>query len=417
MTRTASFCRFALRYVPMVALGASLLLHVPMEAEAQQWRLEPELRVGGEYDDNAQLRVEEENIHEITGYILEGSAGLAYVTPRTTFEITPRLRSRVYDEEIDVDSDDQFLDLDWVHQTLKSEFLLRGDYSRESSRTAERADADIDEEDPDEIPIDETGITFFNQRRERIRLTPAWRYEFTERMSLRTGYTYTDTSYEQIAGIPLRDYTDNRVDLALARELSPRTEGYIKATARRYESDQGRDVDGVGLSIGIESDISETTRFQAEVGYEDSSSEEQLPTGTEEVSDANMTGNINLIRRLETITMLAQYRRDMSAGGSGRVSARDTLNLSLGKQFTERVSGKLGVRAYQTEGLGEEEAVTFEERDYAQFYAGLTVALSQTMLLEADYRYERVDQTSLDATADSNNFILWLVYQPTETVW
>ena len=50
-------------------------------------------------------------------------------------------------------------------------------------------------------------------------------------------------------------------------------------------------------------------------------------------------------------------------------------------------------------------------------YAGLTVALSQTMLLEADYRYERVDQTSFDATADSNNFILWLVYQPTETVW
>ena len=413
MTRTGSFCRFALSFVPIMALGAAaLLLQVPMQAEAQQWRLQPELRVGGEYDDNAQLRAEEENIFEIEGYIVEGSAGIAYVTPRTTFEITPRLRSRVYDEEIDVDSDDQFLNLDWVHETLKSQFALRGDYSRESARTAERANADIDVDDPDEIPIDESGITFGNERRERFRVAPSWRYELTERMALRSGFTYTDTTYEQSAVSPLRDYTDSRVNLGLAREFTPRTEGYISATARRYESDVGRDVDGVGLRVGIETDLSETTQFQAEIGVEDSDSEQ---AGLTE-SNSNIVANVNVRRRLETITMLAQYRRDLSAGGSGRVSARDSLNLSLKKQFTERVAGELGLRAYQTEGVGGQ-AVTFEERDYSQLYAGMTVALSRTVLLEADYRYSRVDRTSFEGTADSNNIILWLVYKPTEILW
>jgi len=394
---------------PATLVGLAFLLPVLQNANAQEWRFEPEIRVGGEYDDNARLRANEAEIFEIDGYILEGSAGFAYETQRSLFRITPTLRSRVYDEEIDVDSDDQFLNLDWTHETLKSQFALRGDYSRESARTAERADADIGEEDPDEIPTDETGIVFNNERRERIRISPEWRYEFTERMSFETMFAYTDTSYEDTPLSPLRDYTDSRIAVALGRQFSTRTRGYIGATARRFENEVGRDVDGVGARIGFESEISQTTRFKAEVGYEDSDED-----GAVEDADPEFVGDIYLVRNLETITMLAQYRRDVTAGGSGRLSAKDSINLSLRKRFTERVSGGLGVRAYQTSGLGDE-AVTFEERDYTQFYAEFGVALSRAFSLQADYRYSHLDRSETvgEGSADSNSIILWLVYRPT----
>jgi hypothetical protein len=378
-------------------------------SQAQQWTLQPEVRAGYEYDDNARLRSDSADIQEIDGFILEGRLGIGYNTQRTTFELTPRLRSRIYDEIPDVDSDDQFLDFDFGHRTLKGQFRVRSKYSRESVRTAERADPDFDIDDPDDIPIDETGLVLTDERRERFRIDPEWNYDFTERMSVGLEANYMDVSYDLETTDFLVDYTDARVMGSLGRKFTERVRGYIGVGARKYENDLNNDVDGVGAVIGIESDISETTRFEAEIGYEDT---EQSLTGE---SDANFVANVNLVRNLETVTMLAQYRRDVAASGAGRVTARDSLNLMLRKQFTERVSGGLGVRGYQTEAVGEQ-AVTFEERDFIEFRANLAVALSRAFSVQGDYRHARVERSGLEGSADGNSIILWLVYRPTEIV-
>jgi hypothetical protein len=361
-------------------------------SQAQQWTLQPEVRVGYEYDDNARLRSDPAEIQEVDGYLLEGSLGIAYNTQRTTFELTPRLRSRVYDEIPDVDSDDQFLDFDFGHETLKGEFLVRSNFDRESVRTAERADPDFDIDDPDELPIDETGLVLTDARRERFRIAPEWSYDVTERMTLGLEARYTDVSYdESIAGF-LVDYTDRRLGGSLGWNFTERTRGYVGVGVRKYENDLGtNDVDGVGASVGIESELSQTTRLKAEIGYEDT---ERSITGE---SDANFVANFNLVRRLETVTMLAQYRRDVAASGAGRVTARDSLNLTLRKRFTQRVSAALGVRAYQTESVGDE-TLTFEERDYTEFRAQLAVALSRAF------------------SVDGNSITLWLVYRPTAII-
>ena len=402
------------RFPALAATAISSLivgLLIAQTSQAQQWTLQPELRAGYEYDDNARLRSVEAQVQEIDGFILEGSLGIGYNTQRTTFELTPRLRSRIYDETPDVDSDDQFLKFDFGHETLKGEFRVRSSYDRESVRTAERADPDFDVDDPDEIPIDETGLLFSDQRRERFRIAPEWSYDVTERMILGLEASYTDVSYdESIAGF-LVDYTDQRLEGSLGWNFTERTRGYLGAGVRKYENDLGNnDVDGVVATVGIESEFSQTTRLVAEIGYEDT---ERSDTGE---SDANVVGNFNLIRRLETVTMLAQFRRDIAATGAGRVTTRDSLNFMLRKQFTERVSGTLGVRAYQSEDVGGE-AVTLEERDYAEFRAQLGVALSRAFFVEGDYRHARIDRSGLEGSADGNSITLWLVYRPTEIIY
>src|SRR5690606_27145489 len=192
---------------------------VAESTHAQQWLIQPEVRVGAEYDDNARLRTDEEQIEEIDGYIVEGSLGISYNTPRTIFELTPRLRSRVYDETPDVDSDDQFLDLTFAHETLKGDVRVRTEFDRESQRTGERGDTDFDVDEPDEIPIDDTGNVLSSERRERFRIVPQWNYELTERLILGLEAMYTDVSYDDSITSSLVDYTDKRIEGSLAREF------------------------------------------------------------------------------------------------------------------------------------------------------------------------------------------------------
>ena len=93
-----------LSYLVTIGIMAAASLFGAPTVKAQDWTLEPVIRVGYEYDDNASLSSTAAPI-DIEGYILEGSVIVGYATERTTFDITPMIRSRNYDEDI-FDSDD-----------------------------------------------------------------------------------------------------------------------------------------------------------------------------------------------------------------------------------------------------------------------------------------------------------------------
>ena len=395
-----------LSYLVTVAIVAATSFFGVQTVTAAEWRLEPELRVGYEFDDNAVLITIGGATAEIEGYILEGSATIGYATERTTFNITPRLRSRNYDEEI-FDSDDQFLTFDFNHQGLKSNFRIRGNYARESVRTAEREVADVDVDDPDEITGDDTGRVFEIGRRDRFWIMPQWNYNFSEKSAFAARLRYTDVDYDDLFFVgAFTPYSDVRFDVSLYRGFSARTRGYIRASARSYEPDNaGVDVDGLGFNIGFEQRLTQTTRLRAEVGVEDTE-----PDGSE--SDSNVVWDINVVKKVETVTFMAQYKRSMNAGGAGRVTERDSFNLSVRKQFfPERLEGRLAIRAYTTERLSSDPGI-IDERDYVQFRAQLTYGLSRTFSVQGDYRYTYIDRSATAGSDNSNSITLWLIYRP-----
>ena len=196
--------------------------------------------------------------------------------------------------------------------------------------------------------------------------------------------------------------------MCFARAWSPRNTLILTGTYRQFEEDGGDELTGAGLSAGIERTLSETTRFRAVVGVEDTD------PGTVE-SEANWVANVSLTRHLQTITMLAQYRRTISGGGGGNLSIRDSINLNFSRRLSERISAGLGVRAYQTNALSDAIA-TFDERDYIQLRSQFTWHLTQTWSLEANYRYTFMNRRALSESANSNNVTIWLNYRPTPTV-
>lgn len=396
-------------YAATIGIAAAGFVLGPDTAVAAEWSLAPLLRASYDFDDNATLSNDDTMVTEIHGGIYDAATTLAYATERTTFDATPLLRWRRYSDSI-FNSSDHFVTLNFQHEGLKSNFRIRGEYANESTRTAERAKAEAAINDPDDIPDDDSGASSDFGDRQRFQIAPQWRYNLTEKTAVGVKVMYRDVDYET-QSLNFVPYKNTRLDLTLDRALSPRTRGHITASARRFDrnidiTSVSRDVDTYGFNVGFDQQWTQKTRFRAEVGMEES----RPDVGT---SESDLVGNIYLIRNLETVRMLAQYKRSLSASGTGQLNPRDSINLSLDKQFTERVNGGLALRAYRTNKL-ENDPANAEERDYGQFGAQLTLALTRVFSLQTDYRYTYIDRSSvIGGAANSNEFVISIIYQPT----
>jgi len=371
-------------------------------SEAAEWRIEPAIGVAGEVDDNADLVFRTDEEQEISGYVIDASADFAYRSSLTSFSFLPRLLSRNYGDP-DYDSDDQFAKLSWRREGRSTSFSIRGNYARELARTAERVDVDFNE-NPDDIPVDTTGRTLVRGRRERIYITPNFSYRLSDLSSIGLVLRYTDTTYdEELAGL-LDDYNDTRVNIDYRRAWSERNNAILSATFREFDSKGQAPVTGYGLMAGVESRLSEKTTFRAVVGAENT----ELDDGVESL---NPVGSISLTRELQTIRLYAEYRRTISGGGGGALTARDMVNLNFTRDLNDRITAGLGVRAYTTTAL-EEGVRTIDERDYVQLRATLIINLSPTMSVQTDYRYTVLNREQIGESANSNNIMLWLNWHP-----
>ena len=397
------------RFSGLCAISFVILLGAMSAVEAAEWRFEPVLRVAGEFDDNPILSIRTDVDKNESGYIVEGSAKIAYGSDKTDFYITPRVRSSEFGSDSELNSDDQFLRLDFRHNTESSNFRIRGTYDRESVRTAERADTDFDIEDPDEIPDDDSGQVRIQDRRERFSISPTYLYRVTGVSSLGLALDHTDVRYDEALAGLLTDYTDTRVNASFRRAWSPRSTGILTGTFRNYQTDQGEnEVNGVGLTVGFDHNLSETSHLRVTVGYEDT----EVADGKD---DMNPVANVSFVRRQKTTSLLLQYRRSISASGSGALATRDSVNLNFTRDLSDRISAGIGARVYATNAIDETIGV-FNERDYVQLRAQFTWHLSTTLSLETNYRYTFSDREALGESANANQVTVWLNYRPTPMI-
>jgi hypothetical protein len=141
---------------------------------------------------------------------------------------------------------------------------------------------------------------------------------------------------------------------------------------------------------------------------------ENVESAVTGVSETQPVGELSLIRRLETIRLLAQYRRTVSSTGSGNMSERDSINVNFTRDLTERFDAGLGVRAYQNRpinltGLD----VEGFEREYLQLTARFTWNITRTFALRTTYQYTVSNRQVQGESANSNQIVAWLIFRPT----
>jgi hypothetical protein len=372
---------------------------------AQEWTFDPIVRVGAEIDDNANLSIRTDEEVEITGYTADLTTRLDYLSSVTNFYVAPRVRWRKFDES-EFDSTDLFLRLNYRYRTRASTFAVRASAEREAVRTAERADTDLDIDDPGDITNDDSGLVQLGGDRDKIRIRPSWQYRFSNTFAMMAAIDYFDIAYDDVFLDLLVDYTDARGEIGFSRALSDRTTGLIIGTVRRFEnSDNVLEFDGYGAMVGFERAISETTSFRALIGVDSANFDaDNVDDETAVVADVSLT------RQLETIRMLAQYKRSITASGTRVPTIRDNFNLNFSRRLSERIDAGLGARVYRTElisGVGD------AGRDYVQLTARLGWNLSPIFLLEFELRHTILDRGGvLGESADSNQAAFWFVYRP-----
>ena len=385
-----------------VIVASALLLSGAIAAA--DWRIEPTLKAGAEYDDNANLDDRTDQEIDLSGYLLEGILDMAYSSPLTTFSFTPRALMRNYPDNSELESTDVFLASRFNHRMQFSSLGFRVNFDSQTVRTAERADADLDTDDASDITGDDSGRVGLRGDRSKWRFTPNWNYRFSEASSISADIDYFDVSYEDVFLNLLTDYTDARLNLNYRHAFSSRNALLLLVTGRHYESDDDDStVDGYGAQAGLDRSLSPTTQLRALIGLE--SADDIGGTHTEVV------GQVTLTRRLETISILAEYKRSINASGAGRLSSRDQVNVNFNRRLSEKISAGLGIRAYHSAGIGD--TFSIDDRDYVQLRSRFSWYLTSTMIIEADYRYTILDRGDvIGERANSNHVSLWFIYQP-----
>ena len=148
--------KLRLLHMPVLrALCAAIFVFASTNsALAQDWRFEPIFKVGGEYDDNSRLDPRTDQELDLSGLLLDARADIYYSSPATRFFLQPTVRSRNYNDDTIADSNDFFLRSDFRRRMKLSTVGFRAKFDQQTVRTGERADSDLEIEDPDEIEND-----------------------------------------------------------------------------------------------------------------------------------------------------------------------------------------------------------------------------------------------------------------------
>ncbi len=395
---------------PTVRIAASiscvvmLVVVTPAVALAQDWRFEPVVRVGAEYDDNAILSIRTDEEIESSGLLLDLEANISYSSEITSFSVQPRVQVSKYPDNSEFDSDDYFLRTAYKREGQKHTFGFRGAFDEQLIRTAERNDTDLDVDDPDDFIGDDTGRIFLEGSRSKIRISPFWGYRLSDSSSIGVQVDHFDVQYSDIPLGLFTDYTDSQIDVAYRRKFSAVNTGLLTVTARKFDADTLDAIDGIGASMGMEHALSENTRLTAAIGVA-----QVRQSGFS--NDTEAVGSIRLTRNLETIRMIAQIRRSIATTGAGRITARDSFNLNFRRRLNEKLTAGLGVRAYRSSGVGS--FATNVDRNYVQLESSIRWYLSKSLIFETNYRYTVNDRSAIvGERADSNRINIWLIFQP-----
>ena len=128
-----------------------------------------------------------------------------------------------YESESDLNTDDQFFNMDAAYRAELNLFRLEADYNRDSTRTSE---------------LETTGFVSESIRRNALILRPSYQRTLNERTSLQLGYSYTDVDYEEKGNRQgFIDYRYDVADFGVVYNLSERSNFQALLGVAKYDAD------------------------------------------------------------------------------------------------------------------------------------------------------------------------------------
>lgn len=379
-----------------VAVAATLLC---ASASAANWEVAPRVEGGYVYNDNYHLELPGGEV-EVSGVEADAAVTFRTVDPRTTVELTPRVRSTYFPDESDEDSTDYFFAGLLHDETPRRRTGIGADFSQEDVSRSEFPDTEVEGGlgNPDDL---DSGRIIERSRRDLIRVAPYFSYDFSQRYRFDMDARYIDASYDRTLAGFQQDFREMGVSTGAAIRLSPRSSLALRGVVSRYETTI--DADAYGAHVEWATDYSQTSRFYIRLGGQQTEPERGE-------TDNNFIAGIGGQWQSPRNRLFLDLTRTIGPVSSGTIVERHQLRFRLDHDISERVTSVLGARFSRNESIEDES--THPTREYASADAGIEWRIQRQWALTATYTYRWQEYENEASDASANGFMIGVIYEP-----
>ncbi len=385
--------------VPVVLL---VVLVVSRGVVAEQWYFEPDFQARLGYDDNVRFT----NIFEEGAFstYLAANARFGVRTEVSDAKFGIKLDTIKYDGVQDLNTSNQFFDMDLAHKAGLHTFRLEGDYFNDSTRNSE---------------LLTTGFVATNIPRQYRRLSPSWNWTVSERAAMGLSYTYSDSNYDDNLRFGLIDYSYETASLSSTYRYSERALLQASINTSMYEArDVFSEYNSYWLQLGGVYQFSETLTGSFMIGPRHTTFDFRGPLGLNvSTSDNTYLADVKLSKQFETMSIDVGGQSFENPSSSGRLLRTQSAYVNLRGQYSERMNYSLNARFNRNSSSGgiDDES---QDRDFFNLEPRLSWRATPWWTVTGSYRYRTKERTASDrGRATSNAFFLTINYVwPRESV-
>ncbi len=371
------------------ALTLISTLAISVNAVSEQWYFEPDFRARFGYDDN--VRFTSRFVDSAFSTYLAANARFGVRTEVSEADFGIKLDTVAYDGHQDLDTSNQFFDMNLAYKAGLHTFRLGGKYYNDSTRTSE---------------LLTSGFVATNIPRTYRYLRPSWEWQATERASIGLGYSYSDSEYEDNERFGLIDYRYDVADFSTTYDYSERTKLQFSLNRSMYEAkDVFSEYNSYWFQVGAIHQFDETWTGVFLIGPRYTEFDFRGPGGRKESSDdTNYMLELRLSKAYETMNIGAVLRSYESPSSTGRLLRTNAAELDVNGKYSERVGYSLNTGFYRNTSTGGVDDDS-QNRDYFYFEPKVSWRATRWWTISGSYRYRTQEYTSGNTGRATSNAV------------
>ena len=362
-------------------------LSVPFIAVARDVTVTPSITVAGAYDDNVTF-VRTDEISDYLG-IFSPSLTLDYASELFKMRGSGRVDVLRYAKEKDLDYERQF-------------YKLNGDY-RFTERWEFTGDVSYIKDTTLDSELDETGIVYAREDRERFNTGAGLSYQISELSDMGVNYAYSKTDYDEEG---YEDYDYSSIGLSYNRRFNNGIDTFTVAPRYTRGSSDVSDFNGYRLNFGWTHLPSETYRLRVFLGAR--YTEQDYKDDRDDTSNWGGVADINLQKKGETYSARIGFGSDIYfRPDTDELSQVYKIYCNLTRRITERFSGGVYSRLSLTQP-DDPDSLNDEDTWYFVVTPSLTYRLTENHFLKLSYSYQQEYNKNVEDDPRNDRNRVWL---------
>ncbi len=402
-------------FVAGATLGSVTLL-CNNEAHAGNWDFNPRVEVGAQYSDNYRLGPSGQRV-DAYGTVADVALTERLIDPRYELDISPRVHNTWLPNDHEDQSTDGYLDVEGTYRLQKGTIGGLLTYANETVLSSELLSASFANQGLGQTTGEETGLVSFHNRRELLRFSPNFSYDFTPRLHLRSLGQYENASFDE-------NITQTQAGTNLVIAQQGFKDYYAKA-GLQWDFSQRYDLLSslVGAKFIPDGSPTDTLRYGVEETFEARPNQIMQWYGRLGVNQVHahtlVDGNIDKTlvvggAGVSWTYQLSQYTadfiRDLSASAGGAVVEHDEVRGRALRALTPRLYTIVAARYVRIRGASQT-ILGIVGSDYTAASAALQYQITRNYRISGEYDFTW-QHFQGEPTAHSNAFVLSVIWQP-----